>query len=54
MVNINTNISSLIAQRSFKNSSILLNQAMESLTSDYKINHASDNAANYSITTAMS
>jgi len=54
MLNINTNLSSLIAQRSFKNSSILLNQAMESLTSGYKINHASDNAANYSITTAMS
>ena len=53
MLSINTNISSLIAQSSMKTSSQLLNQAVERMTTGYKINHAKDNAANYSISTNM-
>ena len=37
-----------------KTSTDLLNQAIERMTTGYKINHASDNAANYSISTNMS
>lgn len=46
---INTNISSLIAQRNLANATTSLNQAIERMTTGYKINHASDNAAGYSI-----
>ena len=53
MLSINTNISSLIAQSSMKTSSQLLNQAVERMSTGYKINHAKDNAANYSISTNM-
>ena len=53
MLSINTNIPSLIAQRSLNNSTKLLNQAIERMTTGFKINHASDNAANFSITTNM-
>ena len=53
MLSINTNLSSLIAQTSLKNSTNILNQAVERMTTGYKINHASDNAANYSIATNM-
>ncbi len=53
MVSINTNLSSLITQNSLKMSSFSLNQAIERMTTGYKINHASDNAANYSIATNM-
>lgn len=53
MFSINTNLSSLIAQRSLNNSTQLLNQAIERMTTGYKINHAKDNAANYAIATNM-
>ena len=53
MLSINTNLSSLIAQSSLKDSTNILNQAIERMTTGYKINHASDNAANYSIATNM-
>ncbi len=53
MLSINTNLSSLIAQNSLKDSTNILNQAIERMTTGYKINHASDNAANYSIATNM-
>ena len=46
---INTNISSLIAQRSLNNATDTLNASIERMTTGYKINHASDNAAGYSI-----
>ncbi len=46
---INTNISSIIAQRSLNNATTGLNDALEKLTTGYKINHAKDNAAGYSI-----
>ena len=54
MLSINTNMPSLIAQRSLNNSTKLLNQAIERMTTGFKINHASDNAVNYSISTNMS
>ncbi len=50
---IRTNLSSLIAQNSLKTSTNKLNQAIERMTSGAKINHAKDNAANYSIATNM-
>lgn len=53
MLNINTNLSSLIAQKSFQKSGLSLNQTIERMTTGYKLNHASDNAANFSISTAM-
>jgi len=53
MVSINTNLSSLIVQQNLTNSTKALNQAIERLTTGYKINHASDNAANYSIANNM-
>ena len=53
MLNINTNLSSLIAQNSLKSSTLKLNQAVERMSTGYKINHAADNAANYSIATNM-
>lgn len=46
---INTNISSLVAQRNLNNATNSLNKAIERLTTGYTINHASDNAAGYSI-----
>ena len=50
---IKTNIASLIAQGSLTNSTNKLNQAIERMSTGSKINHASDNAANYSIATNM-
>ena len=49
MLSINTNLSSLTVQKNLSKSTINLNQAIERLTTGYKINHAADNAANYSI-----
>jgi len=46
---INTNISSIVAQRNLANATGSLNQAIERMTTGYKINHAGDNAAGYSI-----
>ena len=46
---INTNVSSLIAQRNFNTATTTLNTSIERMTTGYKINHASDNAAGYSI-----
>ncbi len=54
MVSIHTNLSSLITQRSILGSTNRLNSAIEKMSTGYKINHASDNAANYSIATNMS
>ena len=53
MVSINTNLSSLITQGSLRNSTSSLNQAIERMTTGFKINGAKDNAANYSISTNM-
>ena len=46
---INTNISSLVAQRNLNNATNSLNTAIERLTTGFTINHAGDNAAGYSI-----
>ena len=46
---INTNISSLIAQRNLNSATTALNTSIERMTTGYKINHAADNAAGYSI-----
>ena len=51
---INTNLSSLIVQSNLKTSTNGLNTAIERMTTGFKINHAKDNAANYSIATNMS
>ena len=53
MLSINTNLASFIAQRSMKQSTNALNQAIERMTTGFKINHAKDNAANYNIATNM-
>ena len=54
MINLNTNLSSLITQNSLKQSTNKLNVAIERMTTGFKINHSKDNAANYAITTNMS
>ena len=46
---INTNLSSMIVQSNLSKSTSSLNRAIERMTTGYKINHASDNAAGYSI-----
>ncbi len=46
---INTNISSIIAQRSLNNATNSMNTSLERMSTGYKINHAKDNAAGYSI-----
>ena len=51
---INTNLSSLIVQSGLKTSTNGLNQAIERMTTGFKINHAKDNAENYSISTKLS
>ena len=46
---INTNLSSMIVQSNLAKATTSLNKAIERMTTGYKINHASDNAAGYSI-----
>lgn len=47
---INTNMSSLIVQKNLGAATTMLNRSIERMTTGYKINHAADNAAGYSIT----
>ncbi|MEI3267611.1 MAG: flagellin [Candidatus Gastranaerophilaceae bacterium] len=54
MLNINTNLSSLVLQSNLKLSANGLNVAIERMTSGFRINHAKDNAANYAINTNLS
>ena len=54
MLTINTNLSSLIVQSSLQKSTFALNQAIERMTTGFKINGAKDNAAGYSIAAQMS
>lgn len=54
MLNINTNLSSLVLQSNLKLSANGLNVAIELMTSGFRINHAKDNAANYAINTNLS
>ena len=46
---INTNIASIIAERNLDSATKKLNTSLERLSTGYKINHAADNAAGYSI-----
>ena len=46
---INTNMSSLIVQKNLSSATTSLNNAIERMTTGYKINHAKDNAAGFSI-----
>ena len=52
-ISIRTNTSSIIAQSSLTNSTNKLNQTIERMSTGAKLNHASDNAANYSISTNL-
>ena len=54
MLTINTNLSSLLVQSNLKTSTNGLNTAIDRMTTGFKINHAKDNAANYSINTQLS
>lgn len=54
MVSINTNITSLIAQKGLTNSSNALDLIMKRMSTGYKLNNASDNAANYAIAQNLS
>ncbi len=54
MPSVNTNLSSLIVQTNLKSSTKCLNIAIERMSTGFKINHAKDNAANYSIKTKLS
>ena len=54
MITLNTNLGALIVQSNLKTSTNGLNIAIERMTSGFKINHAKDNAANYSISTRLS
>ena len=53
MVNINTNLPSLIVLNNLNKATNALNDAIERMTTGYKLNHASDNSANYSIARDM-
>jgi len=53
MLSINTNSISLAVQRSFSNSTNQMNEAMKKMTTGYKINSASDDAAGYGVVKEM-
>lgn len=46
---VNTNLASIIAQRSLNNATNAMNTSLERMSTGYKINHSKDNAAGYSI-----
>src|SRR5574344_587457 len=52
-ISINTNAISLSVQRSFNSASTNMNNAMEKMSTGYKINSAADNAAGYSVSQKM-
>ena len=49
---INTNLSSMIVQKNLNSATTGLNSAIEKMTTGYRINHAKDDAAGYSIATS--
>ena len=53
MITLNTNLGSMIVQSNLTASTNALNAAIERMTTGFKINHAKDNAANYSISTNL-
>lgn len=54
MLTMNTNLAAIMVRANLNTSTLNLNQAIERMTTGYKINHAKDNAANYSINTKLS
>ncbi|MBR6127193.1 flagellin FliC [bacterium] len=48
---VNTNLSSKLVRNNLNKATTSLNNAIERMTTGYRINHASDNAANFSIAT---
>ena len=48
-ITINTNLQSMVVQKNLTSATKSMNQAIERMTTGYKINKASDNAAGYSI-----
>ena len=53
MLNINTNLTSLLAQRSLKTSTQLLNQAVQRMTTGFRVNSAKDDPANFAVITQL-
>ena len=53
MLSIRTNMPAYLAQRGLRNSSLLLAQAVQRMTTGFKINHSKDDAANYQISTRL-
>lgn len=49
MISINTDIADIILQSALQDSTIGLNNAIEKMSTSYKVNRAKDNAANFSI-----
>ncbi len=54
MISLNTNLISQLVASNLKSSSVGLNNAIERMTTGFKLNHAKDNAANFSISTSLS
>ena len=50
---INTNLGSLIVQKNLDEATQALNKSIERMTTGYKINRASDDAAGYAVATKM-
>ena len=53
MISLTTSVNDLILQRTLMESTLGLNQTINRLTTGYKLNHAKDNAAGYSISTDL-
>ena len=53
MISIGCDIADLILQRTLYDNTLGLNSSIERMTSGYKVNHAKDNAAGYSIITDL-
>ena len=54
MISITSDIADAILQQTLNQNTFGLNHAIERMTTGYKINHAKDNAANYSIAKSLS
>ena len=53
MITFGTDVADLILQRTLYDNTLGLNSSIERMTSGYKVNHAKDNAAGYSIITDL-
>ncbi len=53
MISFGTDVADLILQRTLYDNTVGLNSSIERMTSGYKVNHAKDNAANFSIITGL-